>query len=262
VGPPGAGKSVLVEAIAEALGAPMHRLQVEIANHASALIGTETHWSSAAPGQLYDLLVEGDYINPIVMLDELEKVQTRSDHPNLHKVLFALLERASAKQFKDACVPQVPLDASWVRWVATANSLDGIPEPILTRMRIIEMPALTAEQACVVARNIDAEIRAQHRLMGLPALPQEAIELLARHSPRRMGQLIAETYGRLLADNRQSLSKADLHALEVAQHKPVSKSNFLSQLLDLTTVAAIRAVELNAQLPRMMVVTGSAPTFH
>ena len=257
LGPPGVGKSVIVEALAKAWRVPIVRLQCETSTHASVLTGTEAHWSSAGTGLLFDTLVNGPAANPIVMLDELEKAPDRSDHPSIHKVLYALLEPASARNFSDLCLPQVKLDASHVRWLATANSLAGIPEPILSRFTVINIPALGREAAVKVARSIELALRREFRLGDLPILDPKVIEIVSGHSPRLMRLRLKELLGRMLVGGRTSPSDDDLKLLapQSRNRSDTKTTDPLVDLLGLTTLAALRALSLQAALEQAWIST-------
>ena len=248
LGPPGVGKSVIVEALAKARGVPIVRIQCETSTHASVLTGTEIHWSSAGPGLLFETLINGSIANPVLMLDELEKAPDRTDHPSVHKVLYALLEPASARSFSDLCLPQVKIDASHIQWFATANTLQGIPEPILSRFTVIDIPALTRDEAITVVRNIENALRKEFRLAEVPALDQKAIESLAVLSPRIVRRRLKELLGRMLVSGRTAPDEGDLKMLtESCSNQTITKrSDPLADLLSLTTLAAMRALSIQA----------------
>ena len=251
VGSPGVGKSVLVEAICKLLRCSLYRVQVEISSHASALVGTELHWSNAGPGMLFLALAMGQQANPIIMLDELEKCPTRDDYPNMHKVLYSLLEPASARNFRDASFPGVPLDASRVRWIATANSLTSIPAAIQSRMRFFEVPPLTLEQSQKILLGMDAKLRIQLKVGDWPALSTEVVEQLALESPRRMQMLLRAAYGNAMVRSRRVVSLEDLPPKEATPVVPKDgeeTNRQLEHLLTMTNLAALRALEVQRRL--------------
>jgi ATP-dependent Lon protease len=251
-GLPGVGKSVIVEAIQGVFGCPLYRVQVEISSHASALTGTERHWSNAGPGLLFQALALGEFANPIVMLDELEKVQTRDDYPNVHKVLYSLLERASSRKFRDASLPEVSLDASNILWIGTANSLAPIPAAIKSRMRFFHIPALTQAQSQSVLLNIDARLRRELRLQNWPPLSGQVVERLASESPRRMGILLRAAFGQAVMRSDQVISLQDIPSDEVGADEESADSRRATaqyeNLLTLTNFAALRALEIHQHI--------------
>jgi ATP-dependent Lon protease len=263
-GPPGIGKTSIARALCDVMQCPMHVVQVETAGHASSLVGVELHWASAGTGALYDALVEGPVINPVILLDELEKVQQRDDYPSLHKPLYALLERDSARGFRDACVPEVALNASHVRWIATSNEVDRIPEAILSRCQVVRVAGLSAAQARQVLIGIDRELRDQYRLQSMAELPDVLISSLALVSPRRMGILLLQLYGRVVLRGDREPSAEDITWLqtqvrESEQAGPKRGTNIeqlhdgeaLTELLAVTNVAALKALELRARIDRL-----------
>jgi len=249
VGAPGVGKSTLVELVAEILNRPLHRIQVEIGGHASTLVGTEAHWSNSGPGSIFTALVTGSSISPILMLDELEKVQKRDDYPNLHKVLYSLLENASSKKFVDLSIPDLQIDASHVQWIGTANSLEGIPDAILSRMRVLEIPPLTQEQSTTVLMRVDSAIRKELKIQEWPPLDAKVVKLLCMESPRRMWQKIREAYGTTMLRGEQQVLESDVVPATdyKAPHEKRGPSE-LESLLTLTTLSSLRALELHSQL--------------
>jgi hypothetical protein len=252
VGAPGMGKSVLVEAIAAFLGSPLHRIQVEISGHASSLIGTAQHWSNSGPGLLFNALAFGQHANPIVLLDEIEKAPKRDDYPSLHDTLFGLLESASARNFRDASMPDLPIDASHVNWIGTANSLASIPGAIQSRMRFFVVPSLSEAQALSVLQSIDLAIRRDLRLESWEPMAADARAFLAKQSPRRMRLLLRGAYGNALVHGRRRLAlndvPRDLANQEHAASSSRDEQKQFEELLVMTNFAALRSIELNRRL--------------
>lgn len=270
VGPPGVGKSEIVRAVAASLDLPFVRVQAETSTHASVLVGTESHWSTYRPGLIYDTLACGSVINPLILLDEIEKASHSQNHPGVVKTLFALLEQASAAAFRDLCIDRITLDASHICWMATANTLHGLDTAILSRMRVVHIPPLTAAQGEAVVLRIDAQLRAQFLLGSLPALPAAMVLALSQASPRRMQQVLRMVYGRLVQAGRTNFMEEDLQAVkaELAEGEAsgasatspgsdpgragtgtgTGKTEPIEWLLSVTTAAALRGLSLHARL--------------
>lgn len=149
VGPPGTGKTFFFQQLSLAVQTGYSVLNVESIAGGFALVGLETAYSTAAPGILFETLLQEQGLataNPILLLDEIDK-GVKSNHP-LEPVLLTLLESHSAQRFTDRCIP-LPLDARKVCWVATANDISQVSLPIQSRFTIVEVenPDLSARRS-------------------------------------------------------------------------------------------------------------------
>jgi hypothetical protein len=157
LGPPGVGKTVYAEAAGELLSAPILRLDFASENSPSGLAGSSTFWSNSSPGRLFNILAFGEdrdpVANPIVFVDEMDKASKNAQY-DITTPLLRLLEKASAKKFIDQSVPHVVLDTSQVRWILTANSIEGVSEPLLSRLVIFNIESPTPDQAKRIAQVI------------------------------------------------------------------------------------------------------------
>lgn len=159
-GPPGVGKTHFCEALAAILHVPVRRHPMDQAETSSALLGSDITWSNTRFGLVFELLALGDYANPVVILDELDKANrgqiSGGSLPSSTAVLHSLLEPISALRVRDISV-DIELDASLITWIATANYPWLIAPTLRSRMKefLICMP--TAEQSLLVARSVVAE---------------------------------------------------------------------------------------------------------
>lgn len=156
-GPPGVGKTHFCEALAAVLHVPVRRHPMDQAETSSALLGSEITWGNTRYGLVFELLALGDYANPVVILDELDKAGrgqgSSGGMTSPTAVLHSLLEPVSALRVRDISL-DIELDASLITWIATANYPWLIPTTLRTRMKefLIRMP--TAEQALLVATSV------------------------------------------------------------------------------------------------------------
>ena len=139
VGPPGCGKSRLSRRLADLLGAGSWRADASTAD-GGVFGGSARRWNSAEPCHAFLPISRAKFANPIVLIDEIEKAATRRDYGRFWDSLLGLLERETAARYPDPAL-QVHVDVSHVSYLATANSVDPLPPPLIDRMRILEFPA-------------------------------------------------------------------------------------------------------------------------
>ncbi len=153
VGPPGIGKTACVRWLAERFGLPHKVIDLASAQTGSQLSGSEAYWANAEPGDLFRLLAYEHAANPVVIIDEMDKSATAARYDPM-KPLYSLLERGSARHFTDLCIRDFSIDASNVNWIATANDTHSIPQPILSRMTVIEIAAPSLDQMKIIVASI------------------------------------------------------------------------------------------------------------
>jgi ATP-dependent Lon protease len=137
-GGPGIGKTFFCHMISELVDTPMHVFNMESMTGNFAMTGLSEAWGNAAPGMIFNVIVNKHRINPIFIFDELDKAKGDERFSPTNSLL-PLLERYTAKSFKDECI-QIELDASHSIWVATANTLETLSAPLKSRFDIYNVP--------------------------------------------------------------------------------------------------------------------------
>ncbi|MGC4395693.1 AAA family ATPase [Hydrogenophaga crocea] len=156
-GPPGVGKTHFCESLAKVLGVPVRRHPMDQAETSSALLGSDITWGNSRYGLIFDLLGLGEYANPLVILDELDKAQviskTSGGISSPTGVLHSLLEPVSAANVRDISL-DLELDASQITWIATANYPWWVPATLRSRFKEFLITPPDAEQAIQLSRSV------------------------------------------------------------------------------------------------------------
>ncbi len=147
-GPPGIGKTHFGRKVAELLGTGFWFIPMSSTTAGWVLSGASSQWKGARPGKVFQTLFDHDYINPVMMIDEIDKARGDQAYDPLW-ALYTLLEKDTAAHFADEFV-EVPIDASRIVWFATANDEWNIPAPILSRFAPFKI-GLTRDQARSIA---------------------------------------------------------------------------------------------------------------
>jgi ATP-dependent Lon protease len=210
LGPPGIGKTHFAREVAALLGTGMGFVAMSSLTAGWVLSGASSQWKGSRPGKVFETLVDGAYANPVMVVDEIDKARAEHAYDPLG-ALYSLLEHDTAADFMDEFA-EVPIDASQVIWIATANDERAIPEPILNRVNVYEVAAPDREQARAIALRLYGQLRDGHRWgERFPATPSDAVlECMAELAPREMRRAWTAAFGNARLAGRDTIEPGDL----------------------------------------------------
>lgn len=223
LGPPGVGKTFFARQLAELLGTGHGFISMSQLTAGWLLGGASSQWKGAKPGKVFEALVDGDYANPVMVVDEIDKAAGEAAYDPLG-ALYSLLEHDTAGRFIDEFA-EVQLDASQCIWVATANDARAIPEPILNRCNVYEIEAPDFEAARGIALRLYQRLRAAHDWgRGFDEQPSdELLDLMAAMPPREMRRAWMTGFGNAKLAGHARIEAADL-PLAAGKKKPIGFS--------------------------------------
>ena len=210
LGEPGIGKTFFARRVSRLLGTGFGFVPMSSLTAGWILSGASSQWRNAKPGKVFDTFLNGEYANPVIAVDELDKASAESQYDPLG-ALYELLEADTATRFVDEFA-EVPIDTSGAVWIATANDASRIPEPLLDRLNVYEIEPPGEEGSARIASAIYREIRNAHdwgrRLPHAPS--QAALEKLAALSLREMRRAIQSAFGNAKLAGRDQIEPADI----------------------------------------------------
>src|SRR3954471_24932945 len=202
LGPPGIGKTHFARKLADLLGTGMSLVPMSSMTAGWLLSGASSQWKGAKPGKVFEAIVDGQYANPVIVVDEIDKAAADAQYDPLG-ALYSLLEHDTAESFIDEFA-EVAIDASQVIWIMTANDERCIPEPIMNRMNVFQIEPPSYDAARQIARNLYRSIRAEHgwgaRFDDEPM--SDVLDLLAELAPRDMRRALMTGFGNARLDAR------------------------------------------------------------
>lgn len=204
-GDPGIGKTFLASELAKALDLPFAKISAGGAQGPFDFVGTSSHWSNAQPGRLFELLAQADSASGVLLIDEVDKMHQGERYPIL-PALLDLLEGDSARRFRDEAFG-VEFDASRLIIVLTANDLEAIQKPLLSRLQVYTAEAPTTGQRCAIIQGLLAKL--QEGTAYFVTVPESECTRLAEASAldlRELKRIVTRAYATALVNKCHQLT--------------------------------------------------------
>ncbi|WP_304757521.1 endopeptidase La [Faecalibaculum rodentium] len=238
VGPPGTGKTSLGKSIAEALDRPYVRMSLGGVRDESEIRGHRRTYVGSMAGRVLQSMKKAGQTNPVMILDEVDKLMQGGFSGDPAAAMLEVLDPEQNDTFSDHYLDQ-PYDLSDVFFIATANSLDTIPGPLLDRMEVIEVPSYTGEEKFHIAHDhlIPEVLRDYGIEKDQLVITDAAIETLVdnytmeagcRGLKKRIATIARHESEKILKDGRVTVEAANLEEIlgpVTARHEKVKDSN-------------------------------------
>ena len=220
VGPPGVGKTSIAISVAKAMNRKLSRLSLGGVRDEADIRGHRKTYIGAMPGRIIDALIRAKSMNPLLVLDEIDKLASdmRGDPAS---ALLEVLDSEQNYAFRDHFL-EIPVDLSRVMFITTANTTSTIPRPLLDRMEVIELSSYTDEEKVEIARRhlLPKQLKEHGLKKGQLRLSDSALRAVISGYTKESGVRVLERQiGKLCRKAAMQLVTSDVKRIDITDKK-------------------------------------------
>lgn len=221
LGPAGVGKTAFAQAFAKLLGVYFKRIDVGTASTGAILSGLSLGWGSGHTGEIFKTINDAETANPLLMLDEIDKISHLSSYP-IEPTLLALLEKESAGNFRDEAI-QLHLNCQHFLWIATANNENQISEPLKSRFTIVNIRMPDRGETQHIIQSIYQKIRSNNPWGKAfkNKIDDIVLDELLDLSPRELTRLMQAAFGKAAIRGGREIESSDFSLPKKAVKKQI-----------------------------------------
>lgn len=214
VGPPGVGKTTIVESIAKSLNREFFKISVAGLNDSTELIGTRRTYLGSQPGKIIEGLKKCNTNNPVFLIDEVDKM-VKDYKGDPASTLLDILDSTQNKKFVDNYIEE-PFDLSNILFILTANNISDIPVTLLDRLEVIELNSYTEfEKIDIAKKYLLPRIYKNYNINKKIKVSDNIIKLIINHYTNESGvrnlyRYLEKVIRKSLMNNKNSINKEDL----------------------------------------------------
>lgn len=259
VGPPGTGKTSVASSIARAMNRKFVRISLGGVRDEADIRGHRKTYIGSMPGRIINALTQAGSMNPLILMDEVDKL-TRDSHGDPASALLEVLDTEQNKTFRDHFI-ETPIDLSDCLFITTANTLSTIPQPLIDRMEIVEMKIYTrAEKFSIARHHLIPKQEKRHGLSGRTlkiddgALYAIIDEYTSEAGVRQLERMIAKCCRRaakeIVCDGKKSVRVSIKNFSDYVGTERMSKDRILPEN-EVGTVCGMAYTELGGEIMRI-----------
>ena len=259
VGPPGTGKTSVASSIARAMNRKFVRISLGGVRDEADIRGHRKTYIGSMPGRIINALTQAGSMNPLILMDEVDKL-TRDSHGDPASALLEVLDTEQNKTFRDHFI-ETPIDLSDCLFITTANTLSTIPQPLIDRMEIVEMKIYTrAEKFSIARHHLIPKQEKRHGLSGRTlkiddgALYTIIDEYTSEAGVRQLERMIAKCCRRaakeIVCDGKKSVRVSIKNLSDYVGTERMSKDRILPEN-EVGTVCGMAYTELGGEIMRI-----------